>query len=958
MKLTFRFVVFVILVASICNVGSALANIQKTQAKLEYNQRQHKVLHKKFLQRDNALHQSNYGNAPTESISPYIVGGEPAPDGQWPFMVSIRYAGAGAYDGHFCGGSLVRKNVVLTAAHCVKFEEPESIEVFIGSNKLSGSAEGAAVSVKKIITHAGFDFTHMSNDVALLFLDRPVDYPIVPLINDEQMNALAQGDTFLVAGWGNMNPDEPLFPNDLQQVEIEYVDQNVCQDAYEKIYGAGSVDETMVCAGSYQGGKDSCHGDSGGPLVMSTEEGIFQVGIVSWGLPTCAMTGYYGVYSRVAFLRNWIEKNIDRTLADFQVADSNLQACINQHAQQNNWQRIDDVSYLYCDNMGVESLEGIENYTSITDFSLAHNSIFTFTPLENLKNLVSLDLSNTGIADLDALLSLTDLQQVSLSGNDNISCLNTDAGPFTYNDIVNSCGDFISIDNIIDPNLRTCIKEFVADQEIQSMDDLDWLSCYNREITSLEGLEEYKSLDYIDLSSNDIRDVGNLAALPNLETLYLDENRNLDLSSLSGLNGLISLGLSYNALVDVADLVTLENLYYLSFNGNPDSNIADVIPQMNSLQALGIADNQLRSATFLERLPLLESLDVSGNPDLNLESLSNLTSLTSLSMLYMDIDDISPISSLTQLFELQIQYNNVKSIEPVKNFKHMDVFRAYDNQISDLRPLKMLFSLWELDIGENEISDISPLADLINLEYISLYGNDGISCMEVTWDFIRHADIPDNCFIPPTTDTDADGIYDNDDNCPTKPNANQRDTDADGMGDRCDIDDDNDGFTDPEENRVGSNPKDPSSTPESILIDKDGDGILNDVDNCIDVKNWNQKDYDLDGLGNRCDLDDDNDGYIDAQERVEGSNPYNPLSTPETVKTDKDGDGIPNIWDNCVDKYNPNQVDRDQDGEGNRCDLDDDNDGFTDEEEIAAGTNPRNPNSYPLGLALWRMITG
>lgn len=62
-----------------------------------------------------------------------------------------------------------------------------------------------------------------------------------------------------------------------------------------------------------------------------------------------------------------------------------------------------------------------------------------------------------------------------------------------------------------------------------------------------------------------------------------------------------------------------------------------------------------------------------------------------------------------------------------------------------------------------------------------------------------------------------------------------------------------------------------------------------------------------------------------------------------------DSDGIPNSWDNCVDKPNANQKDTDQDGLGNACDRDDDNDGFTDVEENLAGTNPRNPASFPVG---------
>ena len=55
---------------------------------------------------------------------------------------------------------------------------------------------------------------------------------------------------------------------------------------------------------------------------------------------------------------------------------------------------------------------------------------------------------------------------------------------------------------------------------------------------------------------------------------------------------------------------------------------------------------------------------------------------------------------------------------------------------------------------------------------------------------------------------------------------------------------------------------------------------------------------------------------------------------------DTDGDGIGDAEDNCELVSNADQVNFDADLQGDACDLDDDNDGFTDEEELADGTNP------------------
>lgn len=93
-----------------------------------------------------------------------------------------------------------------------------------------------------------------------------------------------------------------------------------------------------------------------------------------------------------------------------------------------------------------------------------------------------------------------------------------------------------------------------------------------------------------------------------------------------------------------------------------------------------------------------------------------------------------------------------------------------------------------------------------------------------------------------TVDTDADGIADGDDNCPTTSNSNQSDLDVDNIGDACDGDDDNDGV--PDEN-----------------------------DNCPMVVNPDQGDFDGDGLGDACEDDDDGDGVLDAADGCPGTPP-------------------------------------------------------------------------------------
>lgn len=93
-------------------------------------------------------------------------------------------------------------------------------------------------------------------------------------------------------------------------------------------------------------------------------------------------------------------------------------------------------------------------------------------------------------------------------------------------------------------------------------------------------------------------------------------------------------------------------------------------------------------------------------------------------------------------------------------------------------------------------------------------------------------------------DRDGDFIPNEADNCPDTPNINQRDGDLDGQGDACDAD------TVP----VGGGIADEVEALMDLL-DRDGDGVPTLIDNCPDNANFDQSDADLDRRGDACDLD-------------------------------------------------------------------------------------------------------
>jgi secreted trypsin-like serine protease len=239
---------------------------------------------------------------------PKIIGGEPAPVGAYPWLVSVGVSWiADPYSAHFCGGSILSERWILTAAHCVIRTSPAKVSVTAGTNKLVPGA--TRKNVKLIIVHRNYNPATNDNDIALMELIDPLPTgvfirPVALLTSVNEGALLVENTPLAVTGWGAT--EEGGSPvRDLRHLnKLPFVLTATCNDpsAYD-----GRITNNMICAGRRVGGKDSCQGDSGGSLTVETNLSPKLAGIVSWG-EGCGEPEKVGVYTRVAMYVDWVNK--------------------------------------------------------------------------------------------------------------------------------------------------------------------------------------------------------------------------------------------------------------------------------------------------------------------------------------------------------------------------------------------------------------------------------------------------------------------------------------------------------------------------------------------------------------------------------------------------------------------------------------------------------------------------
>jgi len=236
-----------------------------------------------------------------------IVGGVAAREFEFPWQASLRRLSTNS---HFCGGSIINANWIVSAAHCCAGETPAIMSIVIGDHTRNDNSNTVrkTLRVERIVSHPQYNSRTLVNDICLIRVSDTIAFNqnVQPICAPSATNQYVHRKTSC-SGWGTLSSGGACCPQTLQ-----YVNMNITTNAYcDTAYPRDAITADMICATDNTGSRDrdSCQGDSGGPLKVQESNGKFTlVGIVSWGIG-CA-SGYPGVYARVSHFLAWIAQTI------------------------------------------------------------------------------------------------------------------------------------------------------------------------------------------------------------------------------------------------------------------------------------------------------------------------------------------------------------------------------------------------------------------------------------------------------------------------------------------------------------------------------------------------------------------------------------------------------------------------------------------------------------------------
>jgi len=243
-----------------------------------------------------------------------VIDGEKANQGEFPWIVSLRSFSVIGFT-HFCGGSIVGDQWIVTAGHCCYGNSDGAfIHAMAGGVKLDLPESGVQkVNIDKVLLHQDFNYTLIQNDICLLKTKTAFEWTDTVKAVDlpESMAETEAGVVGQLAGWGE-DGIWPVPAEHLRKTSVPVMSDSDCNATYldydAKYNLPNVVLDSMICLQDPNDvDRGSCSGDSGGPFTVNGT----LTGLVSWGAGGCASSGYPSVMTQLSYFITWIQETMN-----------------------------------------------------------------------------------------------------------------------------------------------------------------------------------------------------------------------------------------------------------------------------------------------------------------------------------------------------------------------------------------------------------------------------------------------------------------------------------------------------------------------------------------------------------------------------------------------------------------------------------------------------------------------
>jgi secreted trypsin-like serine protease len=268
------------------------------------------------------------GKCGTPAIKPdttsTIIGGKDAIPYSWPWQVVLEVKRANGQFGLTCGGTLISKQWVMSAGHCIDPQAPVAnyrIKLGVFDQTKNDETGEVIAEIEEAHVHPKFSrggiLRPPNNDISLIKLKNPVEFTdhISPIcLPSASPSDLPEAGTNIeLVGWGRTaNSNQAPASPTLKQVLLPLADKQTCK---KFIGGLGDFTNVIVCFGIPKSGKTACNGDSGGPAIYQDAKNNnqwTQIGITSFGKGTQTQpcSGDYSAYGRVGAFLDFIKQYV------------------------------------------------------------------------------------------------------------------------------------------------------------------------------------------------------------------------------------------------------------------------------------------------------------------------------------------------------------------------------------------------------------------------------------------------------------------------------------------------------------------------------------------------------------------------------------------------------------------------------------------------------------------------